>query len=193
MLVLVAGLILFIGIHSVRIVAPGFRQSRMDLWGEEKYKRMYTLISVVGLLLIVVGYARSRYVPTLLWNPAHSMHYVTGLLTLLSFMLFASSSVPNNRVKQWVKHPMSLAVVVWSFAHLLSNARIGDLLLFGSFFIWSLLAFMAAHKRGERSTETSVEGAGNIGRVIIGGTVVWAVFGLLLHRYLIGVHPFGWF
>lgn len=193
MLVLIAGLVIFLGMHSVKIVAPGFRQSRIDQWGDEKYKRIYTLISVVGFLLIIIGYGRSRYVASLLWHPHAYMHYATAILSLIAFMLMASSSIPDNKVKIWVKHPMSLAVAVWSFSHLLANARLGDIFLFGSFFVWSLTAYLVACKRDVAVQTQSVAEVGNVNRVIIGGAVVWVVFGLFLHRYVIGIHPFGWF
>ncbi|MBX2838961.1 MAG: NnrU family protein [Gammaproteobacteria bacterium] len=192
MFILVTGLVLFLGIHSVKVVAPQWRDAKISAWGESSYKSRYAIISVAGLLLIIVGFIRSRYVPDLLWNPPGFMNHVTALISWVSFCLFAASSIPKNRVKVTVGHPMSLAVVLWSLAHLLSNARLGDVLLFGSFFVWSLLTYLRALSR-EPIDAKSYTGPHNLPRVIVGGTVVWAIFGLLLHRYVIGIHPFGWF
>ena len=56
MLVLVVGLVIFLGVHSVSIVAPAWRTATVARLGELPWKGLYSLASAVGLALIVVGY-----------------------------------------------------------------------------------------------------------------------------------------
>ena len=147
MTVLIIGLILFLGVHSVRIFAEGWRTAQIAQRGEGAWKGLYSVASIVGFGLIVWGYGLARAEPTVLWAPQPWARHLAALLMLFAFILLAAAYVPNNGIKAWVHHPMVLGVKVWALAHLLANHTLADLLLFGSFLVWAVLDFRAARQR----------------------------------------------
>jgi len=191
MLVLIVGLLLFLGLHSVRIFAEDWRaQSRAQL-GEGTWKGIYSLGSIVGFVLIVWGYSLARQQPILLWMPPVGMRHLASLLTLFSFVLLAAAYVPANGIKAKMHHPMVLAVKVWALSHLLSNGTLADVLLFGSFLLWAILNFRAARLRDAAAgTKYPVGTTGGTVGTVVAGVVLWAVFAFWAHEALIGVNPF---
>jgi uncharacterized membrane protein len=192
MSILILGLLIFLGIHSVRIVAEDWRERQIARLGEKPWKGLFSLVSVLGLVLIVWGYGLARAHPTDLWYPPRWTAHVTALLTLVAFVLLAAAYVPGNRIKPAVGHPMILGVKVWAFAHLLSNGRTNDIVLFGTFFIWAVLDFAAARRRDRRTHPRYAPGApARDALVVVVGIAAWALFAVYLHGWLIGVRPFG--
>ena len=122
---LIAGLLLFLGVHSVRIVADDWRSRTRARVGEAPYKLVYALLSLAGLLLLVWGYGMARQQPVVLWNPPVAMRHLAALLTLVAFVLLAAAYVPRNGIKARLHHPMVLGVKVWALAHLLANGTAG--------------------------------------------------------------------
>lgn len=192
MIVLVLGLVMFLGVHSTRIVADGWRTDLRKRVGEGSWKGVYSLVSLIGLVLIVYGYGMSRTTPVDLWMPPVWTRHAAALLTLLSFVLLAAAYVPGTRIKARVGHPMVLGVKVWAFAHLMSNGRLADVLLFGAFLVWAVVLYVASRRRDRLAGTRYV--AGPVSRdliAIVAGTAAWVVFALWLHGMLIGVRPFG--
>jgi len=192
MSMLVIGLVVFLGAHSVRIFAEDWRSARVKAMGAGAWKGAYSLISIVGFVLIVWGYGESRAVPVELWQPPVWARHLATLLTVPAFVLLAAAYVPGTRIKAAVKHPMVLGVKLWAFAHLMANGRLADVILFGAFLLWSILDFRAARRR-DRATGAVYE-AGPVLRDAIAiavGLVAWAVFAMYLHAAWIGVRPFG--
>jgi uncharacterized membrane protein len=191
MLLLIAGLIVFLGVHSLRIYADDWRGARIAALGLSTYKLVYTLLSALGLVLIVIGYGQARTAPVVLWNPPLWTRHLSALLMLFSFVLLAASLVPRNRIKAAVQHPMVLGVKVWAAGHLVANGTAADLLLFGSFLVWSVLSFRAARARDRRNGTVPVVPtfAGTV-TTIVAGAIAWALFAQYLHGWLIGVRPF---
>ena len=193
MTTLIAGLILFLGLHSIRIVAEDGRSRLVARLGENGYKGVYSLLSILGFVLIVYGYGEARMTPTMVWNPPLAMRHVAALLTLISFVFLAAAYIPRNRIKRAVGHPMIIAVKIWALAHLLANGTVLDILLFGSFLIWAVLDFRAARKRDRAAGYTrsgEVSAAADLASVVI-GIGAWAAMAFWLHLVLIGVKPFG--
>lgn len=192
MWLLVLGLILFLGVHSVRIVAEGWRAQMLARLGEGGWKGLYSLVSAVGLALIVWGYGLARQQPVVLWAPPIGMRHAAALLTLIAFVLLAAAYVPRNAIKARLHHPMVLGVKVWALAHLLSNGNLADAVLFGSFLMWAVFSFRAARKRDRAQQLPYAPGtaAGTAGAVLV-GTVAWAGFAFWAHAWLIGVAPLG--
>lgn len=193
MLTLVAGLVLFLGAHSVRVFAEGWRGRTIARLGEKPWKGAYSLVSLAGFVLVVVGYGLARQNPVVLWNPPPvALRHVASLLTLVAFVLLVAAYVPGNQLKAKLHHPMVLGVKAWALAHLLSNNTLADVVLFGSFLAWAVLDYRAARRR-DRALAT-VQPAGTASRtaiaVVVGG-VAWAVFAFWAHRALIGVSPMG--
>nr|AIE77295.1 hypothetical protein pBIO2155_02 [uncultured bacterium pBIO2155] len=192
MTILILGLILFLGVHSVRIFAEGWRTAQIAKRGEGAWKGMYTVVSIVGFGLILWGYGMARAQPVVLWAPQLWARHLAALLMLFAFILLAAAYVPKNGIKSWLHHPMVLSVKVWALAHLLANHTLADLLLFGSFLVWAVLNFRAARQRDRAANTVYPTGAvaGTLITVVV-GVVVWAVFAFWAHAWLFGVSPVG--
>ena len=189
---LIAGLVLFLGVHSIRVFANDWRTRTLARMGEKPFKGIYALLSVAGFALLVWGYGQARQQGVMLWNPPTAMRHIAALLTLVAFVLVAAAYVPGNQIKAKLHHPMVLGTKVWALAHLLANGSSGDTVLFASFLVWSVLLFAASRRRDRR--EQTVYAAGTAGATaitVVSGVVAWAVFAFWLHRVLIGVSPFG--
>ena len=192
MVYLVLGLVIFLGVHSVRMVAEGWRTRTRARIGDGAYKGAFSVASTAGLALIVWGFGVARQQPVQLWSPPVAMRHVAALLTLISFVLLAAAYVPGNGIKARMHHPMVLGVKVWALAHLLANGTLAHLVLFGSFLAWAVWNFIAARKRDRAAGVQYPPGrAGATAVTVVAGTVAWALFALLLHGWLIGVKPFG--
>ncbi|MBK7135556.1 MAG: NnrU family protein [Rhodocyclales bacterium] len=188
---LVLGLLLFLGIHSIRIVADGWRMARVARLGENRWKGLYSLASALGLGLVVWGYGLSRAEPVVLWVPPGWTRHLAALLTLPAFILIAAAYVPGSRIKAAVGHPMVAGVKVWAIAHLLSNGNLADVLLFGAFLIWAVADFRSARQRDRAAGVSYRPGtAARDGLVVAAGTGVWALFAGFAHLWLIGVRPY---
>ncbi|MFZ2101312.1 MAG: NnrU family protein, partial [Oricola sp.] len=116
MIWLVAGLVLFLGVHSVRMVAPGFRDRVVASLGEGPWKGVYTLVSIAGLALLIWGYGQARTDSPVLYEPPVFLKHLVSLFMLVSFILLVATYVPDGYIKKRVKHPMLLAVKIWAFA-----------------------------------------------------------------------------
>ncbi|OYT88845.1 MAG: protein NrnU [Burkholderiales bacterium PBB3] len=189
---LILGLVLFLGVHSVRIVAEGWRTQAQARWGEGAYKGIYTVISLVGLGLIVWGFGVARETPTMLWMPPRGMRHAAALLTLIAFVLLAAAYVPRNAIKARLHHPMVLAVKTWALAHLLANGSVAHVILFGAFLAWGVANFIAARKR-DRALGTTYPAGTVMGTVttVVVGVAAWAAVAFWLHGMLIGIRPLG--
>ncbi|WP_423761079.1 NnrU family protein [Burkholderia sp. NLJ2] len=192
MLVLILGLAIFLGVHSIRIVADGWRSAMIARIGEKGWKAGYAIASIVGFVLIVRGYGIARESATLLWVSPVGVRHLTGMLTAIAFVLIAASYVPRNRIKTLVGHPMLAGVMVWAVAHLLMNGTVHAVVLFGAFLVWSLVDFVVSRTRDRRDgVRYPAGGLSGDAVAIVVGLVVWAVFAGFLHGPLIGVRPFG--
>ena len=188
--ILLIGLVLFLGVHSVRIFADGWRTNTIARIGLLPWKGLYALVSIAGFALIVWGYGMTRAAPSL-WYPPLWTRHITALLMLVTFILLAAAYVPGNAIKAKVGHPMAAGVKTWAFAHLLSNGRTGDVVLFGAFMVWAIFDFRASRKR-DRATGTvyATLGASRNVITIVAGLAGYAAFVMGLHLWLIGVRPY---
>ena len=192
MSLLVLGLVLFLGVHSVRIVADGWRARTLARIGEPAWKGAYSMLAGVGLVLIVWGYGMARRAPVVLWEPPAGMRHLAALLTLAAFVGIAAAYVPRNAIRARLHHPMVLGVKAWALAHLLANGTLADVLLFGGFLLWAVFDFRAARRRDRAAGTVYPPGspAGTATAVAV-GVAAWALFALWGHQALIGVRPFG--
>ncbi len=189
---LIAGLVLFLGVHSVRIFANHWRSAQLAQRGEAVWKLGYSALSIAGFVLIVWGYGLARQSPMVLWPTPRGMNHLAALLTLLAFVLLVAAYMPRNAIKAKLRHPMILGVKVWALAHLLANNTLADLLLFGSFLIWAMLSFRAARQRDRQQppVRSASNGLATAATVVV-GVVAWAAFAFWGHLALIGVRPLG--
>jgi uncharacterized membrane protein len=192
MTILVLGLIIFLGLHSVRMLASDWRTAQIARIGEGPWKGLYSLASLAGLVLIVWGYGAARANPTLLWNPPDWLRYVTIVLTFVSFILIAAAYVPGTRIKARLGHPMVAGVKTWAFAHLIANGTLAGTILFGGFLLWAMVNFAVSRRRDRDSGVTYPTGtlAGDAIATFV-GAIAWVVFAFFLHGWLIGVRPLG--
>jgi uncharacterized membrane protein len=191
MKVLIAGLILFLAAHSTRIAAEAWRTRQIARLGPNGWKALYSIVSIVGLGLIVWGYGLARLEPGVLWNPPGWTRHAATLLMVPAFVLLAAAYVPGNRIKAAVGHPMVLGVKVWALAHLLANGRLADVILFGAFLVWAIFNYRAARQRDRHAGTRYAVTPGRDAAVLGAGLVAWALFAFVLHRVLIGVAPLG--
>lgn len=191
MSILIAGLLIFLGVHSIRIFADDWRTAQRARIGEGTWKGAYTLVSLIGFALIIWGFGIARGGNIVLWTPPIFLRHIASLLILISFVLLVATYIPRNSIKARLHHPMMLAVKVWAFAHLLTNGRLAGVVLFGAFLAWSVLAYRAARQRDARDGIDYPAGTltGTAITVVI-GVIAWAIFAFWLHRILIGVAPF---
>ena len=191
MTLLILGLILFLGTHSVRIFAEDWRGRQVARLGDQRWKGVYSLVSLAGFALLVWGYGLARAEPMALWNPPVWTRHLAALLTIPAFVLVAAAYVPGTRIKAAVGHPMVAGVKVWAFAHLIANGTLADALLFGSFMAWAVVDYRSAKGR-DRAAGTRY-GAGPVSRDVAAvaiGLAAWAAFAFWLHGWLVGVRPF---
>ena len=196
---LIWGLILFLGAHSVRIWADGWRGQTIEAYGEKAFKGVYALVSILGFYLLVVGYGEARLQTVALWNPPIFTKHISMLLMLLSSILLVATYIPCNHFKMRLGHPMVLSVKVWALSHLLANGNLADLVLFGSFLIWAVLNFRSARARDRAQVQNpdameDVPLKPNLFATLIalfGGMALWALITFVLHVKLVGVAPMG--
>lgn len=192
MLTLLAGLVLFLGLHSIRLFADDWRTARLARIGERKWKGLFALGSLIGVVLIVWGFGQARMNPVVVWNWPLWTRHAASLLLLPAFVLIVAGNMPGTRMKAVLGHPMLLGTALWAFAHLLANGRLADVVLFGSFLIWSVADYIAWRRRDRAAGVVYPTGSASRDvRAILIGAMAWAVFGFWLHGPLIGVRPFG--
>jgi len=193
MLTLIAGLILFLGVHSVRIFADDWRTRQQQKWGADAWRGVYAVLSLAGLVLVIYGFGLVRNEPVVVWMPPLGMRHAASLFTLMAFILLAAAYVPGNAIKARVYHPMVAGVKLWAVAHLMSNGNLGHLVLFGSFLAWAVLDFISSRKRDRRNPTASRPATKLSATVItvVVGVVGWLLFAFWLHGLLIGIKPFG--
>ena len=192
MTLLILGLVIFLGSHSVRIFAESWRGARIAAMGLNAWKGVYSVVSILGFVLIVWGYGVARGAPVILFSPPVWTKHVAALLTIPAFILLVAAYVPGTRIKRAVGHPMVAGVKVWAFAHLLANGTLADVVLFGAFLVWAIVDYIAARRRDRAAGTVYVVGpvTRDVTAVVV-GLVAWAAFAFWLHAALIGVRPFG--
>jgi uncharacterized membrane protein len=190
MSVLILGLLIFLGVHSLRIFADGWRSRQIARLGEKPWKGLFALTSIIGFVLICWGFGLARQHPVLLYVPPLPLRQLNALFTLVAFVLFFAARVPDNRIKAKLHHPQLLSVKVWAFGHLLATGMLHDVLLFGAFLVWAIVLF-AVSRRRDRMNGTAYPAGSLKGDLItvVMGVVAWLVFALWLHLWLIGVNP----
>ncbi len=191
MTIMMIGLLIFLGSHSVRIFAENWRQQQIAKHGEATWKVAYSAVSIVGLAIAIYGFGQMRLDPLYIWYPPVGMRHAVALLMVPAFIMLVAAYIPHNAIKAKLGHPMMLAVKIWAFAHLLANGRLGDIIFFAAFLIWAILAFKTAKKRDRLTppAPVSTNKMATIATVLV-GLVAYVVFAFYLHAVLIGVPVF---
>ena len=189
MTLLIVGLVLFLGIHSTAIVAPGWRDRMVEKLGEGPWKGLYSIVSFLGLGLIIYGWSQARLSPTLVWLPPVGMRHAVLLFMLPVFPLLAASYLPGRIRNAAGGHPMLLSAKFWAFSHLLANGYLHEMVTFGAFLAWAVADRISLKRRKGPMPKPAPDGmrndliAAGVGLALYAVTVVWA------HQWLFGVAP----
>lgn len=190
MLLLILGLVLFLGTHLLPTV-PDLRRSLAARLGENGYKGLFTLLSLAGLALIVVGFGKAQMLVgsknPILWYPPIWTKHIAFLIMIPALILLIAAYVPS-RIRTAAKHPMLAAVKLWALAHLLANGDLASLLMFGSFLAWAVYDRISVKKRAALGPLGNRTG-GLVGDVVAvaGGLGLWAFLLLGGHHFAFGV------
>jgi uncharacterized membrane protein len=188
MLQLLLGMVLFFGMHSVAIVALPLRD-RIAQKSQATWSGIYALASLIGIVLMVRGYADLRQTPTVLYVTPYWLRHVSALLMLPVFTMFIAPYFPG-RIKTVLKHPQLIAVKTWALAHLLVNGNLADVLLFGAFLIWAVADRISMKTRAARPLPGAPESPKNDVIIVVVGLALYAAFVFWLHEALFGLRPF---
>lgn len=192
MILLILGLIVFLGPHSVRIFAESWRSAQIARIGEKPWKGLYSLVSIAGFVLLIWGYGQARAATAVLWQPPAWTHYLAAAFTLAAFVLVVAAYVRGTRIKSALHHPMILGVNAWAFGHLIANGTVADVVLFGGFLVWAIADFAASRRRDRAAGTVYTPGSAAKDAIAAAiGIAAWAVFAFYLHERWVGVRPFG--
>ncbi|MFY9600311.1 MAG: NnrU family protein [Pseudolabrys sp.] len=190
--ILILGLAVFLATH----VFVSFREARasvIERVGLSLYRTLFAIVSLVGLALIIWGYAQYRAHDLIqLWSPPAFMRHITIGLVFFAAIFVVAAFFPSH-IKTRLKHPMLAGVKTWALAHLLSNGDLGSVLLFGTFLAWGVYARIAAKRRGDIGAAATPAPDGWTSDVIVValGTAIFLALGFWFHPYVIGVPVFG--
>ena len=186
MYLLITGLILFFAVHSISIINEPWRNRMVQRIGEMPWQGIYSIVSIVGFVLIVQGYGIARQHPVILYTPPNGLRHVSLVLMVFVFPLLFATYIPG-KIRDTVKHPMLVAIKTWAVAHLLVNGSLADVILFGSFLAWAVVDRISLKHRATRPVPGIPETRINDGFAIIIGLICYFVFVFRLHAWLIGV------
>ncbi len=194
MMLMIVGLILFLGVHLLPTV-PDVRDGLRDRVGGGAYKGIFSIVSLIGLAIIILGYHKMQLHPgknPVLWDPPVWTRHIALLLMLPAMILLVAANVPS-RIRTAAKHPMLLAIKLWALAHLLSNGDVASLILFGSFLAYAIYDRISVKKRGALGPLGDKQAASPVNDVIVVGVGMALYVALILggHEWLIGVAPVG--
>ncbi|WP_424981658.1 NnrU family protein [Maritalea sp. S77] len=188
MLWLILGLILFLGVHSARMLVPDFREKFIAKRGEMTWKGLYAVESLIGFALIVWGYGQARMDPVIIYETPYFFRHIAHGLMLIAFIALAATYVPAGKIKAALKHPMILSVKIWAFAHLLVNGDLASIILFLSFLGWAVWNRINLKRRGAPNPVAGPV-TNDVIAIVVGG-VAFALLAFWGHGALIGVPLF---
>jgi uncharacterized membrane protein len=185
---LLAGLVLFLGVHSTSIIAPAWRDSMAARLGEQPWKALYSVASIAGFVLLLWGYGQARLDTVPLYDPPTWLRHIAAILMVPVFPLLLAAYFPG-RIKAAAQHPMLTAVKLWAVAHLLANGTLADVLLFGGFLAWAVADRISLKRRTVRPVRALRERRFNDLIVVVAGFALYVWFIAWAHARLFGVSP----
>jgi len=188
---MILGLVLFLGVHTLTTQRE-VRARVIASSGEGGYKIGYSLVSALGLVLIVWGFAHYRATGMWeIWTPPTALKHLTVALMLPAVILVVASYI-RGRIYTRLKHPMLTGIKLWAAAHLLANGDLGSIILFGSFLGWAVFDRISLkHRTDSGAPPIPVGGPGNDLIAVAVGIVAYLALGFAFHPVVIGVPVFG--
>ena len=183
---LIAGLILFLGVHSISIVAPAWRDRMAERAGPLLWRGVYSIVALIGLVLVVRGYADSRGQTMIVYQLPRWVHAISSTLMLPVFPLLIAAYLPGI-IRTAARHPMLVAVKLWAVAHLLANGTLADVILFGSILAWAVADRISLQRRPQRAAPAAPAGRWNDLIAIVAGVGLYAFMLNGGHAWLIGM------
>lgn len=171
MAILIAGLIVFFGVHLVPMF-PQFKGTLQSRIGEMRFKGIYSLVSLGGFTLILLGMSGAEF--RHVYSPPAWSAILAGLAMPVSFCLLVAAYVPNN-FRRVIRHPMLSGVLVWALAHLLANGDLASILLFGSFGLYAVVDILSVNRRSPAVTPSRQPFSRDVLVLVIGFAAFWAV------------------
>ena len=191
MLLLLIGLIVFLGVHSIGMF-PALHSRLVEARGLKVFKVGYSVAALIGFILICYGFGAYRAEGLIqVWTPPRGMRHLTLLLMLFAFIALAASGPLHGHIKARLKHPMLVGVKTWALAHLLANGDLGGMILFAALLAWAVVDRISYRWRpADAPTALSAPDIRADVAAVVGGVIAYAGM-LLLHPYLIGVAVLG--
>ena len=185
---LILGLAIFFGAHlfsAFRSREPG--KDLAETMGYGPFKGVFSLVSIIGFVLICYGYGAARPSAILYTPPGWTVH-LQLLLMIPVMILLVSSNGPVGHIKKAVKHPMLVAVKLWALGHLLVNGELNSLILFGSFLAYGVIDRIMVKRRGDTGPgpEVNITVVADV-VAVVAGLGLYLLFYFYLHAWLIGV------
>ena len=187
--ILVLGLVLFLGGHSLRIVAPAGRDALAARLGAGPFKGLYSLVALIGFVLVVWGFSAASADYVQVYSPPAGLRHVTVALMAAALVLAVASALPPGRISRAVRHPLLVATILWALGHLFVNGDRAGVVLFGTFLAWAVVDLAVQVTRPAAAAVPPSAGS-DVAAVVVGA----ALYGLLLwrlHAWLFGVSPLG--
>jgi uncharacterized membrane protein len=188
---MIAGLVLFLGAHTLT-TQRDLRRRFIASLGEGGYKGAYALVSLIGLVLIVWGFAHYRASGFVeIWSPPKALKYLNSALMLPAVILVVAAYL-RGRIYAAVKHPMLAGVKLWAFGHLLANGDLGGIILFGSFLGWAVFDRISLKRRADPGAPPiPVGGLGNDAIAVVVGIVAYLALAFAFHPLVMGIPVVG--
>lgn len=187
MTLFILGCLLFFIPHSLQIVYPQLRAAVVARYNPHLWQAGYSLVSIVGLVLLIKGYGELRFSSPLWYVPPVWMRHVTGVLMLPVFVLIIATYFPG-KIKQRLHHPMLIATIIWGVAHLFSNGRVIDVLLFGIFALWAAMDLIStAWRAPSHEIRHAPQKPWNDAIAVIGGLAIYGLLVWRAHQWITGI------
>ena len=191
MAILILGLVVFIGTHLFA-ACRSRRAAVIARIGEWPYKGLFSILSLVGLILIGVGFGKYRATGWInVWYPPFWTYYITQLLMWFASILVVAAYIRGD-IWRTFKHPMLVGIKTWAVAHLISNGDLGSIVLFGSFLAWAVYdRITLKHRSDPGAPAIPARGRRNDMIALAAGTVLYLFLGFIFHPIVVGVAVFG--
>ncbi len=190
MLILILGVLVFLGTHSLSMQRQA-REQLITRWGANGFKIIYSVLSFIGLLMIIYGFPTYREQDWVqIWTPPVWTRHLAMTLMWFAFIALATMGTKPSRLRGWLRHPMLVAIKIWALAHLLANGDLGAMILFGAFLAWAVFDRISVKRRGDMGAPRLTHFTRADGLALVAGTFAYGLM-LILHPWLIGVSILG--